>query len=120
VAATSAILRAFAELVPTGQRSGLDVTSGRHPLVWLGLRTGLVHYRGGPTDTGGNGPPGQNTGQVWHRHDGDSQRLAALDALHQHERLLREGWVYLVGSASVDGSATVDGERRRVCHPLLA
>jgi hypothetical protein len=41
-------------------------------------------------------------------------RLAAIDALHEHERLLRKGWVYVVGTAEIDG------ERRRVCHPLMS
>jgi hypothetical protein len=40
--------------------------------------------------------------------------LASLDALHEHERLLREGWVYVVGTAPVDD------ERRQVCLPLLS
>lgn len=39
---SAAVLRAFAELAPTGRQSDLDVTSGVRPLVWLGLVTSLV------------------------------------------------------------------------------
>lgn len=42
------------------------------------------------------------------------QRLAAYDALHQEERLLRLGWAYLVGPAQIGG------QRRRVCLPLIS
>ena len=41
-------------------------------------------------------------------------RLAALDALHRDERILRRGLAFLVGTADIDGT------RRRIRLPLLA
>ena len=41
-------------------------------------------------------------------------RLASFDALHQEDRLLRLGWAFLCGPA------TVNGQRRRVCLPLVS
>lgn len=100
----SAILRAFAELAPAGQRANVDVTAGG-PLVWLALQTGLVWTARTSTEA---------LPRTRVKRGPDVDRLAAVDALHEHERLLREGWVYVVGTA------VVDGERRRVCHPLLS
>uniref|UniRef100_UPI0039BF3F3C AAA domain-containing protein n=1 Tax=Lentzea alba TaxID=2714351 RepID=UPI0039BF3F3C len=42
------------------------------------------------------------------------ERLAAFDALHQEDRLLRVGWAFLVGPAQIGG------QRRRVCLPLVS
>ncbi|MEV6239161.1 AAA domain-containing protein [Lentzea sp. NPDC051838] len=42
------------------------------------------------------------------------QHLAAYDALHQEDRLLRLGWAFLVGPAEIGG------QRRRVCLPLIS
>lgn len=42
------------------------------------------------------------------------QRLAAFDALHREDRLLRLGWAFLCGPAEVEG------KRRRVCLPLVS
>lgn len=107
----SAVLRAFAELSPAGERATFDVAARGHPLVWLGLRTSLVEQVAVAGAAGGGFVVGG--GRVLRR-DARVQRLAALDALHEHERLLREGWVYVVGSA------LVEGEVRRLCHPLLS
>lgn len=41
-------------------------------------------------------------------------RLAAFDALHQEDRLLRLGWAFLTGPAEVRG------QRRRLCLPLVS
>ncbi|WP_434445129.1 AAA domain-containing protein [Lentzea sp. E54] len=41
-------------------------------------------------------------------------RLAAFDALHQEDRLLRLGWAFLAGPAQIGG------QRRRVCLPLVS
>ncbi|WP_143116432.1 AAA domain-containing protein [Lentzea xinjiangensis] len=41
-------------------------------------------------------------------------RLAAFDALHREDRLLRLGWAFLTGPAQVEG------RRRRVCLPLVS
>ena len=40
--------------------------------------------------------------------------LAAFDALHQEDRLLRLGWAFLAGPAEIGG------QRRRVCLPLVS
>ncbi|NKE59491.1 AAA family ATPase [Lentzea sp. PSKA42] len=50
--------------------------------------------------------PKQGRDQVRH--------LAAFDALHQEDRLLRLGWAFLVGPAQIGG------QRRRVCLPLVS
>ncbi|MEJ2852662.1 MULTISPECIES: AAA domain-containing protein [unclassified Saccharothrix] len=42
------------------------------------------------------------------------ERLAAYDALHREDRLLRLGWAFLCGPAEVGG------QRRRVCLPLVS
>ncbi|GAA3673562.1 hypothetical protein GCM10022267_70490 [Lentzea roselyniae] len=42
------------------------------------------------------------------------QHLAAYDALHQEDRLLRLGWAFLAGPAEIGG------QRRRVCLPLIS
>ncbi|MEU0877098.1 AAA domain-containing protein [Lentzea sp. NPDC005914] len=42
------------------------------------------------------------------------QHLAAFDALHQEDRLLRLGWAFLVGPTEIGG------QRRRVCLPLIS
>ncbi|WP_156213636.1 hypothetical protein [Lentzea aerocolonigenes] len=48
------------------------------------------------------------------RHEREKvQHLAAYDALHQEDRLLRLGWAYLTGPADIGG------QRRRVCLPLI-
>ncbi|MEV1120957.1 AAA domain-containing protein [Actinosynnema sp. NPDC049800] len=41
-------------------------------------------------------------------------RLASFDALHQEDRLLRLGWAFLCGPT------TINGQRRRVCLPLVS
>jgi hypothetical protein len=108
----SAILRAFAELAPAGKRVPLDVTAGGQPLAWSGLRTLLT---AAPAARLGPGSPDAGTAAPLRvSRTRASERLAAIDALHEHERLLREGWVYLVGTA------VIDGDRRRICHPLLS
>ena len=42
------------------------------------------------------------------------EHLAAYDALHQEDRVLRLGWAFLVGPAQIGG------QRRRVCLPLVS
>jgi hypothetical protein len=44
----------------------------------------------------------------------DVTRLASFDALHQEDRLLRLGWAFMAGPV------TVEGQRRRVCMPLVS
>lgn len=90
----SAILRAFADVTPKREREGLDVTSAG-PFLWLGTRVSFLREEASV-------PPGV-----------DVSRLASIDALHANDRLLREGWVFLAGRA------TIDGKEVRICTPLL-
>ncbi|WP_433528831.1 AAA domain-containing protein [Micromonospora sp. CA-263727] len=83
------ILTALADLAPAGAERVFDVSGTGRPLVWL---------------------PEPDRGPRNARLD----RLAALDALHRDERILRRGLAFLVGGADLDGG------RRRVRLPLLA
>ncbi|WFE43493.1 AAA domain-containing protein [Verrucosispora sp. WMMD1129] len=83
------ILTALADLAPAGAERILDVAGTGRPLVWL---------------------PEPHRGPRGARLD----RLAALDALHRDERILRLGLAFLVGTADLDGA------RRRIRLPLLA
>jgi hypothetical protein len=82
------VLRGLADLAPAASERGVDVTRGGQPLIWLDA----------PDRTG---------------RGADAKRLAALDALHREERILRRGWGVLAGTAAVDGVS------RRVRLPLL-
>ncbi|GAA1620662.1 DEAD/DEAH box helicase [Actinoplanes couchii] len=85
----AAVLAVLADLAPagTGDR-GLDVTRGGQPLVWL---------------TDAEKAPRK----------AETDRLAALDALHREERILHRGWGFLAGQVDVDGTS------RKVRAPLL-
>ncbi|MFI7024673.1 AAA domain-containing protein [Micromonospora sp. NPDC049900] len=83
------ILTALADLAPAGAERVFDVSGTGRPLVWL---------------------PEPHRGPRTARLD----RLAALDALHRDERILRLGLAFLVGGVDVAGT------RRRVRLPLLA
>src|SRR5690606_8784115 len=83
----AAVLSALAELAPSGPSRAPDAAGGRAPL-WL---------------TDPDRPPRRKA----------TQRLAAVDALHRDERLLRRGWVFIIGRAQFEG------EWRRVRLPLL-
>ncbi|WNM38164.1 AAA domain-containing protein [Micromonospora halotolerans] len=83
------ILTALADLAPAGAERTFDVSGAGRPLVWL------------PEPE--RGPRGTKL-----------DRLAALDALHRDERILRRGLAFVVGGADLDGG------RRRVRVPLLA
>ncbi|MGI5242332.1 AAA domain-containing protein [Dactylosporangium sp. CA-139066] len=85
----SRVLAALADLAPAGRDRVLDVAKGDQPLVWLADPE--------------RAPRGR-----------DADRLAALDALHRDERILRRGWAWLIGTAEVDGSA------RRLRLPLVS
>lgn len=99
------ILRFLADLAPRSGGVTFDVTTAYGPFVWLGVRV----------------RPGWIAADLEHELQGASipatvgaRRLAGLDAMHRHERLLRIGWVFLAGSADIDG------ERRRLCLPLAS
>ncbi|MFG3298392.1 AAA domain-containing protein [Micromonospora chersina] len=83
------ILTALAELAPAGAERTFDVSGSGRPLIWL---------------------PEPDRGPRGTRLD----RLAALDALHRDERILRRGLAFVVGGADLDGG------RQRVRVPLLA
>ena len=83
------ILTALADLAPAGGEQVLDVAASGRPLVWL---------------------PDPHRGPLSAQLD----RLAAQDALHREERILRRGLAFLVGTADIDGV------RRRIRLPLLA
>lgn len=83
------ILAALADLAPAGAERTFDVSGAGRPLIWL------------PEPD--RGPRGAGL-----------DRLAALDALHHDERILRRGLAFVVGGADFDGT------RRRVRVPLLA
>jgi hypothetical protein len=87
----TAILRALADLAPAGAERVYDVTRGGAAVVWLAR---------------------ERPDRVpWNK---STSRLAAIDALHRDERVLRRGWGFVVGTVEVDGA------RRRVVCPLLA
>lgn len=101
----AAILRAFADLAPAGTVVPLDVTSAYGPFAWLGAPENvLTAFSERPDLAPAASVP----------YDRSLRRLAGLDALHRDERLLRAGWVFLAGTAEIDGA------RRRICMPLLS
>ncbi|WP_433300020.1 DEAD/DEAH box helicase [Actinoplanes sp. CA-030573] len=79
----------LAELAPAGGDRVLDVTRGNQPLVWLADAERAPRRK-------------------------ELDRLAALDALHREERLLRRGWGFLAGRADVEGKS------RKIRVPLLS
>ncbi|WP_344618588.1 AAA family ATPase, partial [Dactylosporangium salmoneum] len=85
----SRVLAALADLAPAGRERVLDVAKGDQPLVWL------------------SDPDRAPRGRA-------ADRLAALDALHRDERILRRGWAWLLGTAEVDGV------ERKLRLPLVA
>ena len=84
----STVLAVLAELAPAGGDRVYDVSRGQ-PLVWL---------------TAAERAPRQAA----------TDRLAALDALHREERILRRGWGFLAGRIEIDGVP------RKVRVPLLS
>lgn len=128
---TAAVLRLLADLAPSGggpRSSVLDVTSGGRPLLWLGTQVdpwALLHGDGSPDHVADLGADvldrlvggtvrraAQTVGLDRSLHEG-LRRLAATDALHREEQLLRVGWGWVA-------RAPTDGEPTRVLHPLLA
>jgi superfamily I DNA/RNA helicase len=85
----STVLAVLAELAPAGGDRIYDVTRGGQPLVWL------ADAERAPRKA-------------------DVDRLAALDALHREERILRRGWGFVAGRAELDGVP------RKVRVPLLS
>ncbi|MFC0006573.1 AAA domain-containing protein [Micromonospora siamensis] len=83
------ILAALADLAPAGAERILDVSGTGRPLIWL--------------------PDPDRAPR-----DARTDRLAALDALHRDERILRRGLAFVVGTVPTDAGT------RRVRAPLLA
>ncbi|MFJ6673739.1 AAA domain-containing protein [Actinosynnema sp. NPDC091369] len=107
-----AVLRTLARLSASEQpqRVQLDLTRTAG-LVWLGADEPAWR-----TLTQELEPPAW-TPVSWTPRHGQREavdRLASFDALHQEDRLLRLGWAFLCGPA------TVNGQRRRVCLPLVS
>ncbi|WP_367128387.1 AAA domain-containing protein [Saccharothrix sp. HUAS TT1] len=109
-----AVLRTLARLSASEQpqRVQLDLTRTAG-LVWLGDDETAWRTLGGDQDQ----ELPQRTPTPWTARP-DQQapvdRLASFDALHREDRLLRLGWAFLCGPA------TVDGRRRRMCLPLVS
>jgi hypothetical protein len=87
----TAILRALADLAPAAGERVYDVTRGGPAVAWLGRDR-----------------------SDWLPRNRSTTRLAAIDALHRDERVLRRGWGFVIGAAEVNGG------RRKVLVPLLA
>ncbi|NUT45764.1 MAG: hypothetical protein HOV94_00390, partial [Saccharothrix sp.] len=107
-----AVLRTLARLSASeqSQRVQLDLTRTAG-LVWLGADDAAWHAL---TRTGDSS---HRTPVPWTARPDQRpavRRLASFDALHQEDRLLRLGWAFLCGPA------TVDGRRRRLCLPLVS
>lgn len=83
------VLAALAELAPAGGDRVHDVTRGGQPLVWVADADRAPRK-------------------------GEIDQLAALDALHREERILRRGWGFLAGRAEVEGA------QRKIRLPLLS
>ncbi|WBC07883.1 AAA domain-containing protein [Micromonospora sp. WMMA1947] len=83
------ILTALADLAPAGAERIFDVSGAGRPLIWLAEPDRAPR-------------------------DATLDRLAALDALHRDQRILRRGLAFVIGAADLDGG------RRRVRVPLLA
>lgn len=108
----AAILHAFADLSPEGvERVAYDVSEAQG-LIWLGTDASAHAHianelnAAGPTSLGSHNASRQMLHNI--------ERLAAHDELHRHEQRLREGWVFVAGTAEVAGA------RRSICLPLLS
>ena len=100
------VLRYLAELAPAGSKVTTDVVVGRvADFAYLGWRPDLI-YQPNSAIPGGTIPRIGRSKEI--------RRLAAVDALHDAEQLLRIGWLF------VSGHHEVDGESRRFCLPLLS
>ena len=96
------ILDAFAHATPSSSGTAGTVDVGGGPFVWVGTERSQISTRLRPREV-------DNT---LRRRD-ELRRLASLDAVHRHERILREGWVFLCGPV------TIDGKQERLCAPIL-
>ncbi|MFW2338531.1 MAG: AAA domain-containing protein, partial [Acidimicrobiia bacterium] len=97
------ILKYLADLAPEPRRS-TDVVRRTTEFVYLGWQPYLLQ----PGQPPGAFPLGSGMPRK------DLRRLAALDALHSTEQLLRLGWLF------VTGTIVIDGKQVRFCKPLLS
>ncbi|GLY51171.1 AAA domain-containing protein [Lentzea sp. NBRC 102530] len=108
----SAVLRTLARLSAAEQPQKLQLDLSKTAgLLWLGDHEpswrAITLVQEGPHWTPVSWTaPKQARAEVAH--------LAAYDALHQEDRLLRLGWAFLAGPAQIGG------QRRRVCLPLVS
>jgi superfamily I DNA/RNA helicase len=84
----SRLFAALADLAPARGEQVYDVAKSGQPFAWLADPDRLPRTK-------------------------TVERLAALDALHKEERVLRRGWAWVLGSAEIEGV------RRKVRLPLL-
>ncbi|WP_143466714.1 AAA domain-containing protein [Lentzea kentuckyensis] len=112
-----AVLRTLARLsaAEQPQKVQLDLTKAAG-LLWLGDHEpswrAITLTQDESQDDRGQWRPVPWTAPRQARHQ--AEHLAAFDALHQEDRLLRLGWAFLAGPA------LIGGQRRRVCLPLIS
>jgi hypothetical protein len=123
--AVPAVLRTLARLSAADQppRTQLDLTRtagmawlGDHPAGWAALiqnaRRSRLASSTGPERSDLSWTPVPWTAE---KHQVEAVTwLASFDALHEEDRLLRLGWAFMCGPA------TIDGQRRRLCLPLVS
>lgn len=103
MSAAAAILQLFADVTATRRSPDLDVAPDERPFAWLGLEQSLFARS-----------TGVGVGSLVLDDRPGLASLATLDSLHKHERLLREGWIFLAGSVERDG------ERHDLLLPLVS
>ncbi len=106
LAACRGLLRAFAELAPTGSRRRLEVGTERLSPAWIGDRIPLATLA-----------DPASAQQVTLRRSGTLERLAAHDAVHRHQQLLRLGWGFVVGTVR-DGDRDLPVRLPLVTRPV--
>lgn len=99
------VLGVLADVQPERSSSALDALRADTPIIWRGYDTSMR-----PMDLASTVPTEPRPLSFTDR---TVRRLAAIDALHEHERLLRSGWVWIVGRTQVDG------RDRKVCVPVI-
>lgn len=117
------VLRVLASLSRSGDddlADVLDPSRGGRPLVWLGSAIGS-RFPDAPSwanpwaaAAAGLGLIPISANPVDRAAKATLKRLAALDALHREERMLRLGWVWVVGTLELDD------EVRQLRHPLVS
>jgi hypothetical protein len=111
------VVRALAALSGPAPEPPRDVTADGQPFVWLGIKNSIfvrpaaLDYRIAVQRTN-IAAEGQLVDLTASEVDRVSF-MASMDALHREDRVLHEGWVFVVGRVEVDG------ERRTHCLPLL-